>query len=98
MDIVIYDVREVSNVTDFYVVTTAYNRRHINALCDEVTKTLKKRRHPVLGTEGRDGGGWALIDGGSFVVHMFDPASRAYYDLDMIWGDVPNMKWEKDGP
>jgi ribosome-associated protein len=91
-------VREASHVTDYFLVTTAYNRRHIKALCEDVATALKKRKAKILGTEGLDSDEWALLDAGGFVVHVFGPASRAYYDLDLIWGDVPSMKWEKDGP
>jgi ribosome-associated protein len=93
----IYDVREASNVTDFFLIASAYNQRHIKALCDELHTHLKQNGIIPIGKEGIGEGGWALIDCGDFVIHIFDPDSRQFYDLELIWGDVPQVEWEGDG-
>lgn len=93
----IYDLREVSSVTRFFIIATGYNRRHIQALCEDLLKHIKKCRIVLIGNEGIKEGHWALIDCGDFIIHIFQPEARDFYDLDLIWGDVPRIDWENGG-
>ena len=52
---------------------------------------MKKLGEAKLGLEGSEDGRWTLIDYGDFVVHIFSPESRAYYALEEIWGDAPQI-------
>ena len=50
----------------------------------------------LLGVEGLDVGNWILLDYGDCVVHLFQKDVRAYYDLDILWGDAPKVDWGDD--
>jgi ribosome-associated protein len=91
-DIVIQDVRELMDVTDYFVIVTARNNRHISAVIDEIEdQEVKKAGVKPYGVEGADEGFWALLDYGDFVVHVFQPEGRDYYRLEEIWNDAPRV-------
>ena len=56
---------------------------------------MKKQGEAKLGLEGSEEGRWILIDYGDFVVHIFSPEFRAYYALEDIWGDAPQLDWQE---
>jgi ribosome-associated protein len=66
----------------------------MQALHEDLSRMLRERGISILGTEGTDGGSWGLVDCGGFVVHLFNTQARTFYDLDMIWGDVPRIAWQ----
>jgi ribosome-associated protein len=45
--------------------------------------------------DGTEFGHWVLIDLGSVVVHLFSPAYRQMYDLELLWGDAPKIRWQR---
>lgn len=90
-------MRELSNVTDYFIITSALNRRHIRALCDEIAAFGKENGIGAVGSEGVDQGDWALIDFSVFIVHIFRPEAREFYDLELIWGDAPLIDWKEHG-
>jgi len=51
----------------------------------------------MIGYEGMDDGNWALIDCTIFVLHVFRPETREFYDLELIWGDAPLIDWKENG-
>jgi ribosome-associated protein len=55
---------------------------------------MKRRGEFKLGIEGSEEGRWTLIDYGDFVVHIFSNEARAYYALEEIWGDAPQLDWQ----
>jgi len=96
-DIKIYDVRDISNITDYLIIASANNRRHIQAVCNEILLFLTQNSISLIGTEGMERGNWALIDCGRFVIHIFRPETREFYDLELIWGDAPLIEWVDHG-
>ncbi|TET39594.1 MAG: ribosome silencing factor [Planctomycetota bacterium] len=93
-DIVILDVAEVFLLASYFVIATARNQRHLRALADELDTYLKENEKQKLGVEGRDEGGWLLFDIGDVIVHVFLEDDRELYDLEMLWGDAPQIKYE----
>ena len=91
-DTVILDMVDLLGVTDAFVITTAANRRMLRTIVDEVEKQVKEElgRAPRA-TEGLSDLTWVLMDYGDFLVHVFDPDARAYYDLEHLWGDAPRV-------
>jgi ribosome-associated protein len=92
-DILLLDLRETTPLVDFFVIVTAVSRRAANAIASEVDQSMKKLGEAKLGIEGSEEGRWTLIDYGDFVVHIFSPEDRAYYALEEIWGDAPQLEW-----
>lgn len=87
-DIVLLDTRAASSIADYFVIATAGSVRQIKAITDEVSKTLKKKKKPPLGIEGVPESGWVLMDYGAVLVHIFDPGTRDYYDLEGLWNEA----------
>ena len=94
-DIVIYDVRGVSDVTDYFVVATAFSRAQIRAVIESVKRELKALNTRKMGQEGSEAGNWVLIDFSDCVIHVFSPELRNFYALETLWGDAPKLDWKK---
>ena len=82
IDVKLFDVREKSSVTDFYINVTGRSTTNVAALADEVDAKLSERGRSPLRTEGRRGNSWILVDFGDVIVNVFDRASREFYNLD----------------
>ena len=84
-NIAVIDTSKKSPLFERMVIASANSPRQTRALADHVAKQLKLRGEPVLGTEGEDSGEWVLVDLGEVVVHIMQPAVRAYYQLEELW-------------
>ena len=82
IDVKLFDVREKSSVTDYYVNVTGRSSTNVAALADEVDVKLSERGRAALRTEGKRGNGWILVDFGDVIVNVFDRSSREFYNLD----------------
>ena len=84
-DIVMLDIRKVSDFADFFVILTAEAARHINDLTEEIEHALELLGETRHHTEGTPDGGWVLLDFGQVIVHIFRPEERDYYHLEDAW-------------
>jgi ribosome-associated protein len=84
-DIVVLDVRKLTSLYDTLVIATAESARQVKALSQHVREALKKAGAAIIGVEGEQSGEWVLVDGGEIVVHIMQPAVRAYYNLEELW-------------
>jgi ribosome-associated protein len=94
-DILVLDVRKLTTMTDCMVVASADSNRQTRALSNNVQEKLKALGAEVLGVEGEETGEWVLVDLGSVVVHIMQPAIREYYNLEQLWGGPPMSKKPK---
>lgn len=96
-DIMVQDVQELVSITDYFVIATAANALQVAAIIDEVEKRLREQAHvKPLHREGTQDGLWALLDYGSFIVHIFQPETRDYYRLEALWNDAPIIDLAKE--
>jgi ribosome-associated protein len=92
---VILDMRPVCSYTDFFVLCTGRNPRQTKAIYDEVAGRLKAEEGAIpRSVEGTAEGGWIVVDYLDTVLHVFTPDTRAFYRLEDLWGDVPQMELE----
>ena len=82
IDVKLFDVREKSGITDYYINVTGRSSTNVAALADDVDGKLSERGRAALRTEGKRGNGWILVDFGDVIVNVFDRASREFYNLD----------------
>lgn len=91
-DIVIQDVSDLLNVTDYFVICTAANNRRVDAIAEEVEEQLfKDFGIKPVSIEGLDESEWVLMDYGPIVVHIFQPGPRDYYRLEQLWDAAPTV-------
>lgn len=99
-DVVLLDMRETDGFTDFFIICTGGNPRHVNAITDGVRETLKREfeERPGL-VEGIDRSEWILLDYFNFVVHVFTRDCRAFYGLERLWGNAERHEFsDRDTP
>jgi ribosome-associated protein len=84
-DIAVFDVRKQTSLYDTLVIASADSNRQVKALANHVRDRLMDAGATILGTEGEDAGEWVLVDAGDIVVHVMQPAVRAYYNLEELW-------------
>lgn len=96
-DVVVLDMRPCTPLFDFFVVATGQSRRQIHTLAEEVDAGLAAEGDTRLGIEGYEASKWVVQDYGDVVVHVFDPDTRAYYNLEELWADAPKVDWEREG-
>ena len=82
LNISLYDVRESSSITDFYINVTGSSTTHQAALGDNLSFLLGERGRDPLRVEGKRGNSWILVDYGDVIINIFDRQSREFYNLD----------------
>jgi|SRR5215467_10425237 len=90
-DLVALDLREVASFTDYFVICTGNNARHVQSIADAVEEDLRKQGRRPLHTEGYSAAEWILLDYGDFIMHVFNPTSRKFYDLERLWRDAKRI-------
>jgi len=87
-DIATIDLQGKSDIADFMLIATGRSQRQVTALAQRVTEGLKEAGCKHVAVEGLRHGEWVLIDAGDVVVHLFRPETRAYYNLEKMWGEA----------
>ncbi|MCL4489586.1 MAG: ribosome silencing factor [Chloroflexi bacterium] len=88
-DIVQLDTRNISYLSDYFVIATSETERQLQAISDDIQKQLKRHSVLPLGVEGTTASGWVLLDYGSVIVHLFKAEMRDYYQLERLWANAP---------
>ena len=88
-DIVLLDLRDATDVCDYFLICTVQNNPQLDAVTEEVKNRLAAEcgEKPVS-TEGRGGSSWVLV---------FKPEARDYYRLERLWGDAPRVELGLEG-
>ena len=94
-DVMLLDVRGLSQITDFIVLGTGVSNRQIQSVGEEIAELAEKQDIIRLGREVDGSTRWYIIDLGGVMIHLFDGATRAHYDIEMLWGDAPRLRWRK---
>lgn len=93
-DIVVLDVSKIIVITDHFVICSAGTQRQIRSVIDAVEASLRDLGVKPMRREGEAEAGWWLLDYVDVVVHVFGEEERAYYDLERLWSDAPEVEWE----
>ena len=91
-DITVFDVRKLTTLYDTLVIATAESNRQVKALAHHVRDKLSGAGATIIGVEGEETGEWVLVDCGDIVVHIMQPAVRAYYNLEELWQDAASKR------
>ena len=96
-DVLLLDLRRVSDATDFFLIASGTSDTHVRSIAGHVVEELRNvgiRPHHV---EGLEAGRWVLVDYVDFVVHVFHPAMRQYYQLERLWDDAAGVALDAQG-
>lgn len=88
-DIVLMDLRPVSDATDFFLILSGTSDLHVRSVAEHVLEELHREGVRADHVEGMRGGRWVLLDYIDYVIHVFHPAAREFYQLERLWGDAP---------
>lgn len=80
-------IKDISVLTDYFVIATGTSSTHVKSLADEVEFALKGEGIKPAHTEGYRSNSWVLLDYGGIIVHIFTEDARSFYDLDHLWQD-----------
>ena len=94
-DIVILELADRSPVAKHFVICTGTSDQQIRSVAGEIEYLGKQQNFPVYGRAGIQQGRWAVVDFVDVVVHIFDDQYRQFYDLELLWGDAPKIKWQR---
>ena len=88
VDLVVLSLKGVSDMTDYFIIASGTSDTHVRALGENVQVGLKKDGNAPHHVEGLVQGRWVLLDYVDFVVHLFHPSLRNFYQLERLWGDA----------
>jgi ribosome-associated protein len=92
-NIVILDVRDLSSVTDYFVIASGTSEPHLRAIVEEITSGLREQYDlRPMRTDGSLQGAWVILDFFDVIVHVMRADARERYDLEGLWGDAARLK------
>ncbi len=94
VDMLLMDLRGLSNSTDYFFLINGTSDTHVRAIADHIIDELRKEGMKADHIEGLRTGRWVLIDFIDFVIHVFHPTARDFYQLERLWGDAPAIPIE----
>ena len=88
-DVVLLSLKGVSDMTDYFLIASGTSDTHVRALGNSVLEDLKKETGQMAHhVEGLHQGRWVLLDYVDFVVHVFHPTLRSFYQIERLWADA----------
>jgi len=91
-DVVVLDLRRATSFTDYFLLASGGNQKQILAIADAVQEVLRGEHLRPAHVEGYPRQEWILLDYVSFVVHIFSPRTRSFYDLERLWGGATRVE------
>lgn len=88
-DIQIIDLSERSSFADYMVIASGASSRQVKSMADRLVQRAKAQGSPPLGVEGADDAEWVLVDLADVIVHVMQPQTRAFYNLEKLWSAPP---------
>ncbi|WP_415033096.1 ribosome silencing factor [Azonexus sp.] len=85
----VIDTQQLTPLFERMVIATGDSNRQVRSLADNVQKKVREAGGSVVSVEGEDSGEWVLVDLGEMIVHVMQPATRAYYNLEELWQASP---------
>ncbi|MCL5268450.1 MAG: ribosome silencing factor [Bacteroidetes bacterium] len=91
-DVAIMDLRELTSMTDYFVVCTGESETQVKAIADAVMTGMQEVGEKAWHVEGLQNLHWVLLDYVDVVVHVFHKDARVFYGLEKLWGDAKIQK------
>ena len=84
-DIKSVDVRKLTSIADFMIIASGRSSRQVKGLADRVLEAAREKKLKPIGIEGEQAAEWVLIDFGDVIVHVMQPETRLFYQLEKLW-------------
>ncbi|CAN5699845.1 MAG: ribosome silencing factor [Gemmatimonadetes bacterium] len=97
-DVTLLDLRGLSTATDFFLLASGRSDTQVTAIAEQLVNEMREEGVRAGSVEGLRGGRWVLVDYFDFVVHVFHPEARDFYQLERLWGDAPTHQLVPDDP
>ncbi len=94
-EVVVLDLCGLSALADYFVIGTGTSERQMSAVLDLIADHAREVGRRAFNVADSSHGAWLLADYVDVVVHLFDEEHRGYYDLEGLWGDAPEIHWER---
>lgn len=92
-NVVVLDVRKLTQMTDYFVFATGSSVPHVRAIVDEITEKLRDVHHTrARAVDGVISSSWIVIDYSDVIVHVMREETRQHYDIEGLWSDAPKVK------
>jgi ribosome-associated protein len=91
-NLAVLDVTSLVPYTDYLIIGTGNSAPHVLTLADSVARLIKIPNVGGVRQESDQSANWVLIDGGDFVLHIFQPKARNYYNLEDLWEDAKRVE------
>ncbi|MEI8063363.1 MAG: ribosome silencing factor [Verrucomicrobiota bacterium] len=92
IDCIIFDVRKISSIADYFLICSGSSAPHLNAIAEEIRRRLRDAGFRPRHHDGFPQSRWVVLDYGDVLVHIFHPELREHYDLEHLWGDAKRVK------
>lgn len=93
-DIVVLNMQNISLLADYFIICHGNSDRQLQAMAREVQEKVEENGYTIKRIEGYENARWILVDAGDVVVHIFHKDERAFYNLERLWGDAPQLDVE----
>ena len=90
-DVILLDLRGVTDMTDFFLIASGTSDTHVRSIGEHIMEQMKKEGCRANHAEGLEKGRWVLVDFVDFVVHVFHPTLRTFYQLERLWADAEQI-------
>ncbi|HET8650929.1 MAG TPA: ribosome silencing factor [Gemmatimonadales bacterium] len=90
-NLVVLDLRRINDATEFFVIASGTSDAHVRGIAEWVMERLAQEGDRAHHVEGLTSGRWVLLDYVDFVIHLFHPDTRAFYQLERLWSDAPEL-------
>lgn len=97
-DVVLLDLDGSIAFTNYFLLCTGESSRQVQAIANSIEEQLKRRGTRPAQIEGYQNAEWVLLDYGDFVVHIFSPQARAFYDLERLWRRATRLPVPEESP
>ncbi len=92
-NILLFDVRHITGVSNYFVLVGATSGPHVNALENYLLVELRKKGLRPTREEGTKSDSWRVLDYGGFIVHIMRNEARAFYGLERLWEGAKRLAW-----
>lgn len=93
-NITVLDLRNLTSFTDYFVICSGESEPQIKSIYQNIHEKLSAQGYHLHHVEGRVETGWLLMDYDDFIVHIFLPDKRNYYDLERLWTGASRVEVE----